>query len=53
MASQQWFFHWDNAPVHATALVNDWMAARQLQARLLEKRGIDRGRGLGIDEPFL
>ena len=31
VASQEWFFHWDNAPVHTAAVVKDWMAAKQLQ----------------------
>ncbi len=28
MAEQQWWFHWDNAPVHMTASVKQWMAAK-------------------------
>jgi hypothetical protein len=31
MAEGQWFFHWDNAPVHTAAVVHDWLAARQVQ----------------------
>jgi histone-lysine N-methyltransferase SETMAR len=31
MAEGQWFFHWDNAPVHTAAVVRDWLAARQVQ----------------------
>jgi hypothetical protein len=31
MVSQNWFFHWDNARVHATAVVQDWLAANQVQ----------------------
>jgi histone-lysine N-methyltransferase SETMAR len=30
-AAQQWFFHWDNAPVHTAAVVQDWMAARDFR----------------------
>ncbi len=26
-----WWFHWDNLPVHTTAMVKDWMAARQVR----------------------
>jgi hypothetical protein len=31
MVSQSWFFHWDNARVHAAAVVQDWLAANQVQ----------------------
>ncbi len=31
LLSQQWFFHWDNAPVHTAALVSDWFDAHGIQ----------------------
>ncbi len=31
MAAGDWFFHWDNAPVHTAAMVKDWLAARGIQ----------------------
>ena len=31
MAAGDWFFHWDNAPVHISAMVKDWLAARGIQ----------------------
>jgi hypothetical protein len=31
MAARDWWFHWDNAPVHTTTMVKDWMAARQFK----------------------
>jgi histone-lysine N-methyltransferase SETMAR len=31
MAAGEWFFHWDNAPVHTAAVVKDWMAARDFR----------------------
>jgi histone-lysine N-methyltransferase SETMAR len=31
MASREWFFHWDNGPVHTAAVVQDWLAANQIQ----------------------
>jgi histone-lysine N-methyltransferase SETMAR len=32
MAAQQWWFHWDNAPVHTAATpVKEWMAAKGIQ----------------------
>jgi len=31
MATQEWFFHWDNAPVHTTAVVQDWFTAHAIQ----------------------
>ena len=31
MAAGDWFFHWDNAPVHTAAIVQDWLAAREVQ----------------------
>ena len=31
MATQEWFFHWDNAPVHTTAIVQDWFTAHAIQ----------------------
>jgi hypothetical protein len=31
MVAQEWFFHWDNAPVHTAAIVKDWMAARDFR----------------------
>jgi histone-lysine N-methyltransferase SETMAR len=31
MAAQEWFFHWDNNPVHTAAVVKDWMAARDFR----------------------
>ena len=27
MAAGEWFFHWDNAPVHTAAVVKEWIAA--------------------------
>jgi histone-lysine N-methyltransferase SETMAR len=31
MAAGEWFFHWDNAPVHTAAVVKDWMVARDFR----------------------
>jgi len=31
MAEQEWFFHWDNAPVHTAAVVQNWLAANSVQ----------------------
>jgi histone-lysine N-methyltransferase SETMAR len=31
MAAGDWRFHWENAPVHTTTTVMDWMAARQFK----------------------
>jgi hypothetical protein len=31
LAAQEWFFHWDNTPVHTAAVVKDWMAARDFR----------------------
>jgi hypothetical protein len=31
LLSQQWFFHWDNAPMHTAALVSDWFDAHGVQ----------------------
>jgi hypothetical protein len=31
MAAGDWWFHWDNAPVHTAAMMMDWMVARQFQ----------------------
>jgi histone-lysine N-methyltransferase SETMAR len=31
MAAGNWWFHWDNTPVHTTAMVKDWIAARQFK----------------------
>ncbi len=31
MVAGDWWFHWDNAPVHTAAMVTDWMAARQFK----------------------
>jgi histone-lysine N-methyltransferase SETMAR len=31
MASREWFIHWDNAPVHTAAVVQDWLAANKIQ----------------------
>jgi hypothetical protein len=30
LAKQGWFFHWDNAPVHTAAIVQDWLAAHNV-----------------------
>lgn len=30
-AAGDWFLHWDNAPVHTAAVVQDWLAARGVQ----------------------
>ena len=30
-AQQDWFLHWDNAPVHSAAVGQDWLAARGVQ----------------------
>jgi hypothetical protein len=31
MAAGEWFLHWDNPPVHTTATVTDWLAARRVK----------------------
>ncbi len=31
IAEQQWWFHWDNAPVHMAASMKKWMAAKGIQ----------------------
>jgi histone-lysine N-methyltransferase SETMAR len=31
LSEQCWFFHWDNAPVHTAAIVQDWLAAHDVQ----------------------
>jgi hypothetical protein len=31
IAEGEWFFYWDNAPVHTAALIQDLLAARQVQ----------------------
>jgi len=31
MSQQEWFFHWNHAPVHSAAVVKDWIAARGLK----------------------
>ncbi len=31
MVAGDWWFHWDNAPLHTAAMVKDWMAARQFK----------------------
>jgi histone-lysine N-methyltransferase SETMAR len=31
MTKGNWFFHWDNAPVHTIAVVKNWLAAKQIQ----------------------
>jgi histone-lysine N-methyltransferase SETMAR len=31
MVEQEWFLHWDNAPVHTAAVVQNWLAARAIQ----------------------
>ena len=30
-ASQEWFLHWDNAPVHSAAIVKDFIAAKKIK----------------------
>ena len=31
MAAGDWFFHWDDAPVHTAAIFQDWLAAMEVQ----------------------
>jgi histone-lysine N-methyltransferase SETMAR len=31
MMEQEWWFHWDNAPVHTAAVVKEWFAAHNIQ----------------------
>ncbi len=31
MAHQQWWFSWENAPVHTAASVKEWMAVKGIQ----------------------
>jgi histone-lysine N-methyltransferase SETMAR len=31
MSSQDWFFHWDNAPVHTAAVVQEFLVAKGVQ----------------------
>jgi hypothetical protein len=31
MVAQQWWLHWDNAQVHTTAVVQEWLAAHNVQ----------------------
>jgi [histone H3]-lysine36 N-dimethyltransferase SETMAR len=30
LVEQEWFLHWDNAPVHSAAVVQDWLAAHNI-----------------------
>jgi hypothetical protein len=34
MTKGNWFFHWDNAPVHTAAVVKNWLAAKEIQLLL-------------------
>jgi hypothetical protein len=40
MAAREWFFHWDNAPVHTAAVVKDWMVVRDF--RLIDHSAYSR-----------
>jgi hypothetical protein len=31
LSAQQWWFHWDNAPVHMAAIVKNWIADHNIQ----------------------
>ncbi len=31
MPGTDWWFHWDNAPVHIAAVVTNWVVARQIK----------------------
>jgi histone-lysine N-methyltransferase SETMAR len=31
MVEQEWWFHWDNAPIHTAAVVQHWFAAHSIQ----------------------
>jgi hypothetical protein len=31
MAQQQWWFYWDNAPVHPATTMKEWMAVKVLE----------------------
>jgi hypothetical protein len=31
MAARDWMFHWDNAPVHNSATMSDWIPTRQIK----------------------
>jgi histone-lysine N-methyltransferase SETMAR len=31
MVAQQWWFHWDNVQVHTAAVVQEWLAAHNIQ----------------------
>jgi histone-lysine N-methyltransferase SETMAR len=31
MVSKEWFFHWDNAPVHTAAVFQTWLASNNIQ----------------------
>jgi histone-lysine N-methyltransferase SETMAR len=31
MVEQEWWFHWDNAPVHTAAVIQHWFAALSIQ----------------------
>ena len=31
LSEQEWFFNWDNAPVHTAAVVREWMAAKRFK----------------------
>ena len=33
LLNREWFFLWDNAPVHTAAAVQNWLAARDIQSR--------------------
>jgi histone-lysine N-methyltransferase SETMAR len=31
MVEQEWWFHWDNVPVHISAVIQQWFAAHSIQ----------------------
>jgi histone-lysine N-methyltransferase SETMAR len=31
LVEQEWWFHWDNTPVHTAAVVQEWVAAHNIQ----------------------
>jgi hypothetical protein len=47
MPGTDWWFHWDNAPVHTAAVVTNWVVARQIKGDPVP--AISTQSGTGVD----
>ncbi len=50
MVEQEWWFHWDNVPVHISAVIQQWFAAHSIQQLEHPPCSVSRWRPQKVDK---